>query len=162
MIQIVSTQRAYFNTGATRPLSFRKEQLRKLYYLISDHNTELAAALSSDLGKPLQEAQGAEITMTMQDIINVVKNVLPSHELCLTLLQLDEWAKEEYVPVDMAFKFNKCRIRKEPIGVVLVMGPWNFPIWCNICPALNALAAGNTVVLKVRILWFNMINPLAL
>jgi len=49
----------------------------------------------------------------------------------------------------MTFKFNKCRIRKEPIGVVLVMGPWNFPIWCTLCPVLNVFAAGNTVILKV-------------
>jgi aldehyde dehydrogenase (NAD+) len=76
IVQIVSKQREYYNTGATRSLSFRKEQMRKLYYLVSDHTEEIGAALSSDLGKPLQEALGAELTMTLQDIINTVKNVI--------------------------------------------------------------------------------------
>jgi aldehyde dehydrogenase (NAD+) len=67
-------------------------------------------------------------------------------------LQIDEWAKDEYVAVNATFKLNKCRIQKDPIGTVLVMGPWNFPIWCSLCPVLNALAAGNTVVLKVTTL----------
>jgi len=63
--------------------------------------------------------------------------------------QVDDWAKEEYVPVPITFKFNKARLRKEPLGVVLVMGPWNYPVWCSLCPAVNALAAGNTIILKV-------------
>jgi len=65
----------------------------------------------------------------------------------------------------MTFKLNKCRIRKEPLGVILVMGPWNFPVWCSLCPALNAIAAGNTVILKVftsRTLTYTDILPLAL
>jgi acyl-CoA reductase-like NAD-dependent aldehyde dehydrogenase len=48
----------------------------------------------------------------------------------------------------MSFYLNKCRIIKEPVGVVLIMGPWNFPVWCNLCPALYCIAAGNTVILK--------------
>jgi len=95
----------------------------------------------------MQEAVGAELNMMKTDIINVVKNVCSPKDNDLS--KLDAWAKEEYVPVDLTFYFNKCRIRKEPIGVVLVMGPWNFPVWCSLCPALNALAAGNTVILKV-------------
>jgi len=59
----------------------------------------------------------------------------------------------------MTFKFNKCRIRKEALGVILVMGPWNFPVWCTLCPALNAIAAGNTVVLKVPSHPFPNISP---
>lgn len=66
------------------------------------------------------------------------------------MVQIDTWAKDEYVPVNMTFKFSKCRIRKEPLGVVLVMGPWNYPVWCTLCPALNAIAAGNAVLLKAR------------
>ena len=64
-------------------------------------------------------------------------------------MKVDHWAKDEYVPVSVTFKFNKCRFRKEPLGVVLVFGPWNYPIWCTLCPVLYAIAAGNTVVVKV-------------
>lgn len=80
MGQIIAAQRAFFNTGATRPISFRKEQMRKLYYLIKDNIGELAEALKLDLGKPMQETMAAELGMAMTDIVNVVENVsLPTN-----------------------------------------------------------------------------------
>jgi len=75
--QIVAAQRTFFNTGATRPISFRKEQMRKLYYLIQDNIDELAAALKADLGKPMQELMAAELGIMMTDVLNVVENVYP-------------------------------------------------------------------------------------
>jgi acyl-CoA reductase-like NAD-dependent aldehyde dehydrogenase len=62
----------------TRPLSFRKEQLRKLFYLVDDNKAELTTALYEDLAKPAQEAASGEINVMLMDIINVVQNVLPS------------------------------------------------------------------------------------
>ena len=79
--KIVAKQRSFYNTGATRPIPFRKEQLRKLFYLINDHTQELADALHSDLRKPLQEAMGAEIGMTIQDVLHVIKHVTPSPKM---------------------------------------------------------------------------------
>lgn len=76
--KVVAAQRAFYNTGATRPLSFRKEQIRKLFYMVSDNTNDILAALDADLGKPKHEAFSQEITMTLQDIINVAKNVWPS------------------------------------------------------------------------------------
>ena len=67
--------RSFYDTGATRPLSFRKEQMRKLYYLVADHTEEFVQALDADVGKPRQEALAAELGLILQDIINVVKNV---------------------------------------------------------------------------------------
>ena len=73
----MAKQRTFYNTGVTRPIPFRKEQLRKLFYLVYDHTKELTEALHADIGKPPQEALGAEIGMTIQDILNVIKNVAP-------------------------------------------------------------------------------------
>jgi acyl-CoA reductase-like NAD-dependent aldehyde dehydrogenase len=119
--------------------------MRKLFYLVDDNKDAFVKALDDDLARPVQESLAAEITVILMDIINVVKNVLPSP---IILTKLDSWAKDDYVPVDMSFYFNKCRVRREPLGVVLVMGPWNYPVWCNLCPVLYAMAAGNTVILK--------------
>jgi hypothetical protein len=73
--QIVAKQRAFFATGATHPLSFRKEQMRRLYYLVDDNQDAFLEALTADLAKPPQEAIVAELGLTLQDIVNVVKNV---------------------------------------------------------------------------------------
>jgi aldehyde dehydrogenase (NAD+) len=75
-LQIVAKQRAFFDTGATRPIPFRKEQMRKLYYLVEDNSDELVNALRADLGKPLQESLTGELGMLLQDIINTVENVV--------------------------------------------------------------------------------------
>jgi aldehyde dehydrogenase (NAD+) len=77
-MKIVARQREYYNTGATRPLSFRKEQMRKLFYLVDDNKDAFVKALDEDLARPVQESLAAEITVILMDIINVVKNVPPS------------------------------------------------------------------------------------
>jgi aldehyde dehydrogenase (NAD+) len=71
----VEKQRAFYNTGATRPLSFRKEQLRKMYYMLKDNEDEWCQSLNADLGKSRQEAIMAELQITLTDIVNVIKNV---------------------------------------------------------------------------------------
>lgn len=74
MRQIVAKQRTFFATGATRPLPFRKEQMRKLYYLVEDNQDGFLEALAADLAKPAQEAIVAELGLTLQDILHVIKN----------------------------------------------------------------------------------------
>ncbi|EXJ95705.1 aldehyde dehydrogenase (NAD(P)+) [Capronia coronata CBS 617.96] len=133
---IVSRLRSSFFSQKTRPAAFRLRQLRKLYWAIADHEEELLEACKRDLGKGIFEAMVSEIEWVKNDI-------------CFMTQNLERWMKDEK-PEDMAWthKFVSPRIRKDPLGVVLVIGAFNFPINLAFGPMIGAIAAGNTVVLK--------------
>ena len=107
---IVSRLRKTFISQKTRPADFRLKQLRKLYWAIADHEKELVEALARDLGKSTFETFTAEINWTQNDIIFQTQN-------------LEKWMKDEK-PADIAFtnRLVNPRIRKDPLGVVLVIG----------------------------------------
>ena len=92
-------------------------------------------ALKSDLGRHKQEAQILEIEFLKNDLRN-------------TLMHLDEWAKPEEPAKDLVNIMDKVRIFKDPYGVVLVMGAWNYPLQLTLLPMAGAIAAGNCVVVK--------------
>jgi beta-apo-4'-carotenal oxygenase len=108
--KIVSRVRNTFFTHKTRPLEFRLKQLRKLYWSIKDHEADILEACQLDLGKGYFEAMLTEISWVQNDIIFMTKN-------------LEKWAKDEK-PEDISFtnKIVSPRIRKDPLGVVLVIG----------------------------------------
>ncbi|EXJ73293.1 aldehyde dehydrogenase (NAD(P)+) [Cladophialophora psammophila CBS 110553] len=133
---IVSRLRSTFFSQKTRPAEFRIKQLRKLYWAIADHEKELLEALSRDLGKGSFEAYTGEINWTQNDIVFTTQN-------------LEKWMKDEK-PADIALsnRLVNPKIRKDPLGVVLVIGAFNFPVNLSFGPMIGAIAAGNTVVLK--------------
>ena len=96
-------------SGKTRDLEYRKVQLRKLYFAIKDNSQRILAALKADLNKPVNEAMMVEILWLEKDILT-----------CLSLL--DKWAADESADVDLLFKLMSPRIRKDPIGTVLIIG----------------------------------------
>lgn len=107
---IVNRVRQTFYSQKTRPLEFRLQQLRKLYWAITDNQKELVEACKRDLGKGLFDATVSEIDWVRNDIIFVTKN-------------LKKWAKDEKpADIDLANRLVSPRIRKDPLGVVLVIG----------------------------------------
>ncbi|KAL6721377.1 Hexadecenal dehydrogenase [Lecanora helva] len=133
---IVNDVRATFHTQKTRPLEFRLRQLRKLYWGLIDNADAIAAACKQDLGKGKFETDLAELDFCTQTILFNCKH-------------LEKWAKDETAPdIPLANKLLFPKIRKDPLGCVLIIGPYNFPVNLVICPLAGAIAAGNTVVIK--------------
>jgi beta-apo-4'-carotenal oxygenase len=99
-----------FHAQKTKPLSWRATQLRKLWWALKDREQQLGEALRRDLGKPFYEAYFTEIGWVLNDIIFTINN-------------LEKWAKEESAAdVPLTFMAMRPRVRKEPLGVVLVLG----------------------------------------
>ena len=133
---IVNLSRTTYNSQKSKPIQYRLTQLRKLYWSIKDNEDALVEACTKDLGKPTYETYISEIDWCKNDIVFVTKN-------------LEKWAKDESAP-DMALvnSLLKPTIRKEPLGVVLVIGAYNFPVNLSFGPLIGAIAAGCTGVLK--------------
>ena len=121
-------------SGMTRPLAWRKEQLGRLMTLVDQHEQDVLKALQKDLGKPATEAF-FEIVALRQ-------------ELKFTRRNLRRWMGAKRVPVPVALSPGKAQVMAEPLGCVLVIGPWNYPFQLTLRPLISALAAGNTAVLK--------------
>ncbi|MFD7121795.1 aldehyde dehydrogenase family protein [Streptomyces sp. NPDC059922] len=131
----VARLRATFNTGRSKPLSWRLAQLDALRRLLTERTDELQAALLADLGKNPAEAYRAEIGFTL-------------NELDHTVARLEEWLRPRPAAVPDVFLPAGARIVRDPLGVVLIIGPWNYPVQLVLAPLVGALAAGNTVVIK--------------
>ena len=130
-------QKAYFATNITKSLEWRLDQLNRLARLLSEHANEFYDALSRDFKTALSE-KIFEVAATL-GTIDVTKNLLRS------------WMQpvEAPVPKFLAASGHKAIVYREPYGVTLIMGPFNGPLLCLLRPAITALAAGNTCVLKV-------------
>ncbi|MER5436852.1 aldehyde dehydrogenase family protein [Streptomyces sp. NPDC002588] len=130
-----SRLRATFASGRTRPVSWRKAQLRALRDLLTDHQQEFAAALHTDLGKNGTEAHVTETGFLVNEIDH-------------TLRHLDRWLRPRRVPVPLTLAPARARTIREPLGVVLIISPWNYPLQLALAPLVGALAAGNCAVVK--------------
>lgn len=133
---IVNLCRTTYNSQKTKPIAYRLTQLRKLYWAVKDNEDAIVEACKKDLGKPTYESYISEIDWVTNDIIFVTKH-------------LERWAKDEK-PADMGFvnSLLSPTIRKEPLGTILVIGAYNFPIQLSLGPLIGAIAAGCTGVLK--------------
>ena len=120
--------------GSTRPMAWRREQLNRLSELVQQHETEVLEALAAALGKPPTEA--------------FFELVALRQELKLTTRQLGRWMRPQPVSVPLSLRPGQARVVPEPLGCVLVIGPWNYPFQLTLRPLISALAAGNTAVLK--------------
>ncbi|MET9462713.1 aldehyde dehydrogenase family protein [Streptomyces canus] len=134
--EVVGRLRATFNTGVTRPLDWRVDQLQRLRALLVENEQELIDALWADLRKNAAEAKMQEIDFTVADIDEALAN-------------LENWLQPRPVEVPAHFgPTTTAYTTYDPLGVVLVIAPWNFPLHLLIDPIIGALAAGNTVVAK--------------
>ncbi|MGW0337056.1 aldehyde dehydrogenase family protein [Streptomyces sp. NPDC003011] len=133
---VVARLRATFRTGRTKPVEWRTAQLRRLREMLTDHRADLAAALHADLGKSAAEAYRTEIDFTVREIDH-------------TLDHLADWLRPESAPVPAHLGDDaRAWTQYDPLGVVLVIAPWNYPAQLLLAPVVGALAAGNAVVAK--------------
>ncbi|RIB15239.1 Aldehyde/histidinol dehydrogenase [Gigaspora rosea] len=133
--QIVQELRKSFHSNLTKPLSYRKEQLRNLYRMINENEQAFCDALYKDLHKQKHEAILGELGWVKQEALDAISN-------------LKSWAEPNYVKVNLGYMLNKCHVRKEPIGIVLIIGTWNYPVNLLLMPFIGAIAAGCTAILK--------------
>ena len=133
--QIVENQRTYFYTGATLPLSHRIEALKKIQSYILTHEAEIGKAIRKDLEKSDFESYMCETGLVLSEITYMLKHIR-------------SFAKEKNVLTPLAQFHSRSFKKPSPYGVTLIMSPWNYPFLLTIDPLIDALAAGNTVVLK--------------
>ncbi|KAI0249223.1 aldehyde dehydrogenase [Lactifluus subvellereus] len=134
-VQAYRTLQATFRAGTTRPLSWRKHQLNQLVLMLRENVEVLVQAFATDLRKPRLEVLTGEVGP-------MVRRATQS------AAQLDEWAKDERVQVPDWQRAWSPTVLKRPKGVVLVISPWNFPIFLSLQPIIGAIAAGCPAVLK--------------
>lgn len=135
LLNHISALRNYFNSGHTKTYAFRKEQLNKLKQSILNHEQDLYDALYADLKKNPEETWVTETGMVIAELSTAIK-------------KLRNWMKPERVSTNLLNLPSRSRIMKEPLGVVLIIAPWNYPFQLLINPLIGAIAAGNCVVLK--------------
>ena len=133
--QLVTRQQAYFQTGATRNYDFRKQQLRRLLELVQAHEAAIAAALMQDLRKSPMEAYATEIGVVMEELRHHLRH-------------LRSWMAPESLPTPLIHFRAKSYTLAVPHGNTLIIAPWNYPFMLALRPAIGAMAAGNTVVIK--------------
>lgn len=135
MINSLAGLRDYFHSGITRPYSFRREQLQKLKRSILSHEQAIYDALHADLKKNPEEAWVTETGLVIAEINTALKH-------------LKAWMRPEKVSTNLVNLPSSSEIRKDPLGVVLIIAPWNYPLQLLLKPLVGAMAAGNCVVLK--------------
>jgi aldehyde dehydrogenase (NAD+) len=134
-ISKLESLRRYFTSGATRSYSFRIEQLKRLKRSILDHEQDLYDALYADLKKSPEETWVTETGLVIAELNTAIK-------------ELSSWMEPETVATNLVNLPSGSRIIREPLGVVLIIGPWNYPFQLLINPLVGAIAAGNCAVLK--------------
>ncbi len=132
---ILTMQKTYFASGATLPVRQRVNRLRRLYRAIRMYEDEICAALKTDLGKSRQESYMCEIGLTLSEITHMMKHIYL-------------YAAEKRKPTPLAQYVSRSFIKPSPYGTVLIMSPWNYPFLLTIEPLVDAIAAGNTCVVK--------------
>lgn len=132
---VVAAVRETYDSGLTRPLEWRREQLGNLRRLIDESEDELIEALRVDLGKPSAEAYASELGFTKTEIRHILAN-------------LDKWAEPRRVPLSWKMRPGKARVIPQPLGVALIIAPWNLPVHLLLLPMATAIGAGNAVIGK--------------
>ncbi len=133
--KLLSSQKAFFEAGHTLDVSERIDKLKALKELIESKEKEIAAALFADFRKPEFETYATETALILS-------------ELKITIKKLKKWAKPKKVKSTFLNFPSTDYIYSQPYGNVLVLAPWNYPFQLSVSPAIGALAAGNTVVIK--------------
>lgn len=135
MRNLLEKQKEFFKSGKTLDIKFRIEYLKKLKVAIKNNEKEILEALKFDLGKSETEAYMCEVGLTLDEISYMLKNI-------------KKFAKEKVVPTPLTNFHAKSKIKLVPRGNVLIMSPWNYPFLLSMEPLVDAISAGNTVILK--------------
>jgi acyl-CoA reductase-like NAD-dependent aldehyde dehydrogenase len=133
--QVVDRLRAAFDTGRTRPLGWRAEQWKALLRMLTERESEFAAALGADLGRSPLDAALLDLAPTRAEVRHA-------------LASLRSWPRRRPVWTPLPALPGRSWYRYEPLGVVLIIGPWNYPVHLLLAPLVGAMAADNCAVLK--------------
>jgi len=131
----IAELRQTFASGKTRPYAWRRKQLEQIIALISNEEEALTAALKADLGKSHFEGWAAELNFATNEAKHTIK-------------KLKSWMKPKRVSTPLAFLPAKSKVYREPLGLVLIIGPWNYPAQLVLGPMIGAIAAGNCAIVK--------------
>ena len=132
---LLEKQRSYYRSGETIPVKFRVEQLKKLYAAVKKYQTEINDALQSDLGKSHYEGFMCESGLVLTEISYMIKHA-------------KKFAKRKTVATPLAQFHSHSYKQPVPYGNVLIMSPWNYPFLLTLDPLADAIAAGNTAIVK--------------
>ena len=125
----------FYKSQETRSYKFRREQLKKLKKALQEREKEIYTALYDDLKKSREEAYISELGMVISEISHLLRN-------------LKEWMRPETVSTNLVNFPSKSILYRDPLGVILVIAPWNYPLQLSLMVVAGAIAAGNCVVLK--------------
>ena len=134
-VSLSDSLRATFRTGLTRPIDWRCHQLGELVRLLRREAGTLTDAMAADLGKPELEGWLTDVAAVRRDIEGILHH-------------LGGWAAPRPVRVPWTLWPGRAQIIPEPLGAVLIVAPWNYPVRCLVLPLAFAIAAGNTVAVK--------------
>ena len=132
---LVARQKAYFATGATLPIAFRRDMLRRFESAVKTWEDAICQALWTDLHKSREEAYLTETSIVLGEIRTALRKV-------------GRWSRREWKMPKMAVLPSMSYVVKEPLGTALIVSPWNYPVQLLLSPLVGALAAGCTAVLK--------------
>jgi len=132
---IVKLQKEYILTGITKDIHYRKEALERLLESIDDNAPAIYSAIKQDLGKSEMETNVMEVSQVKAEI-----NMALNH--------LEQWSRPKRVFTPISLFPAKSYIYKEPLGVNLIIAPWNYPVNLSLIPLVGAIAAGNCAIVK--------------
>lgn len=132
---LMQAQKTFFETGSTLPVGNRIQAMKQLRETILQHENDICDALEADLGKSNFESYMCEIGLALSELTYMIKHTR-------------QYARTRTVPTDLAQFAAKSHIQAAPHGTVLIMSPWNYPFLLTLDPLIDALAAGNTAIIK--------------
>ena len=133
--KIVNQQKSFFNSNITKDVNLRIETLKKLKLILKENEEKLYTSIYVDFKKSKFETYLTEVSLIYNELNDAIKN-------------LKKWSKQKRVRTNLANFPAKSYIIPEPLGTVLVISAWNYPYQIALIPAISAIAAGNTVVIK--------------
>ena len=143
--KIINSQKHFFNTNKTKDVSFRIETLKKLKNILKENEKNLYNSIYSDFKKSEFETYMSELALIYNELNDAIRN-------------LRKWSKQKRVKTNFINFPSKSYIIPEPLGTVLVISAWNYPYLISLIPAISAIAAGNTVVVKPSEITINCSN----
>lgn len=132
---VLGDLRRVFGTGRTRTVEWRLEQLRGIERLVEEREPDIAAALAEDLGRSPAEAWLGDVASTKGEAVYARKH-------------LKQWLRRRRQSLPLAQLPGRAWVQYDPLGVVLVIGPWNYPLYLSLAPLVAAVSAGNCAVIK--------------
>jgi aldehyde dehydrogenase (NAD+) len=143
--KIINSQKHFFNTNKTKDVRFRIETLKKLKTILKENEKDLYNSIYSDFKKSEFETYMSELSLIYNELNDAIRN-------------LKKWSKQKRVRTNFVNLPSKSYIIPEPLGTVLVISAWNYPYLISLIPAISAIAAGNTVVVKPSEITINCSN----